>query len=176
MTETHSRSISFVLASATASKDNAAIQGMQAQLSPYQVRDNIPMFALHGVISRPLPGACMVVLYQGGNPSKAACVGVNDPRYYLSGLPDGTVGLAHHLGASVLFYADHIQIEANGKPVTLANAGQVTITTSSKVRIEGDLEVTGQVTAQADAAAVHLSTHTHTGVTPGSGNTGGPVG
>ena len=92
-----------VLATAIASKDNEAIQGMQARLSPYQVRDNVAMVGLHGVVSRPLPGAQLTVLQQDGDPTKSVCVGVHDPRHYQTGLADGVVGTAHHLGASVLF-------------------------------------------------------------------------
>ena len=169
------RSTDLVLATAGSSKDNSTIHGMQAQLSQYQLRSNVPMIALHGVISRPLPGAQLAVISPGGDPSQAVCIGVNDPRYYLQGLPDGCVGVAHHLGASILFYADHIQIEGNGAPIVIANAGQVTVTTSSKVRVVGDLEVTGEITARADSAPVHLSTHLHAGVKAGGDKSAGPV-
>lgn len=149
----------FVQGTLTESKDGTAIQGYQVRLSPYQVRDNIPMFGLHGIISRPLPGAQALVLYQGGDPSNAACVAVNDQRHYMPALADGVVGLAHHGGAHVLFLGDRIEVQANGQPVNIANAGQVTIKTNSKVRIEGDLEVTGEVKARADGASVTLSQH-----------------
>lgn len=168
------RSMSIVIATAGISKQNTAIHGMQAQLSQYQDRDNIPMFALHGVISRPLPGAKLAVVFGGGDPSKALCLGVNDPRYHLQGLADGVVGLAHHPGGSVLFHGDRIEVQAAGKPVLIANAGAVTITTSSKVRIEGDLEVTGEITARADGAAVHLTAHVHDD--PQGGSVGKPHG
>jgi len=42
------------------------------------------------------------------------------------------------------------------------------------VNVEGNLVVTGQVTA--GTPPVNLTLHTHTGVTPGSGSSGGPVG
>jgi len=174
VTVQYSRSMSIVIATAGISKNNAAINGMQAQLSQYQDRDNIPMFALHGVISRPLPGAKMAVLFGGGDPSKALCLGVNDSRYHLQGLADGVVGLSHHLGASVLFHGDRIEVQAGGKPVVIANAGAVTITTSSKVRIEGDLEVTGEVTARADGTPVHVTAHVHDD--PQGGSVGAPHG
>lgn len=44
---------------------------------------------------------------------------------------------------------------------------------SATVNIEGNLVVTGQVTA--GTPPVTLNTHVHTGVTPGGGTTGGPV-
>ena len=70
--------------------------------------------------------------------------------------------------------ADRVEVQGNGKPVVIENAGQVTIKTSSKVRIEGDLEVTGEITAKAGGAAVLLSQHTHTD--PQGGSTGLPNG
>ena len=51
---------------------------------------------------------------------------------------------------------------------------------SSKVTINGDLDVTGKIQANSveaglvKAGGISLSSHTHGGVEPGSGNTGGP--
>lgn len=143
--------MSFVIASAVASKDNNAVQGQQLRLSPYQTRGNVPMFGLHGIVSRPLPGSQVVALMRNGDPETAVGIGVNDGRYYLMGLPDGTVGLSHHQGAHALFFADRMEIDGGGKLVVVKNA--------SKVRVEGDLECTGEITAKCDGAFVHLSTH-----------------
>jgi phage gp45-like len=156
--------MNFGIAILGSPKDNDAIQGMQFQL-PYQLRNNVPMVGLHGIVSRPLPGAQGVVLFRGGNPSNAVCIGTNDPRHYRAGLPNGVVGLAHHLGASFLIYSDRTEVDGGGKLVVVKNA--------SKVRVEGDLECTGQITAHCDSGPVHLTTHTHGD--PQSGNTAPPT-
>ena len=163
-----------VLAEAQLSQDNPTIQGMQTKLSQYQVKDNVPMFGLHGTVSRPLPGAHMAVLYQDGDPSKAVCLAVNDPRYFISGLPDGTVGTAHHGGASILFYADRIEIQGAALPIKLLNCADVDIETSTRVRVKGDLQVTGEVTGRCDGEAVHLTIHSHSD--PQGGAVGPPNG
>jgi phage gp45-like len=156
----------MVIANATLGVDKHTIQGMQASW-PYTVRQNIPMFGLHGDVSRPLPGAQLVLLLPNGDPTRAVCIGHNDPRYYASGLPDGCVGKVHHMGHSILLYSDRIEIQGGGKPVVIKNA--------QKLRVEAPIESTGEITAQVDGGAVHLSTHRHTGVQSGAGTSGAPV-
>lgn len=59
--------------------------------------------------------------------------------------------------------------------------GRINMTAPNGVTVTGDLNVTGnvkatqEVTAKQGTANVHLSTHIHSGVTTGSGNTGAPV-
>ena len=151
------RSTSFVLAPVVASRDNPAVQGLQMRLSPYQLPGNVPVVALHGIVSRPLPGAQGVVLMRDGDPSNAVCIGHNDPRHFMAGLPDGTVGIAHHLGAHVLLFDDRIEVDGGGKPVLVKNSSLTTI--QGDVRIEGQLDVTGEVTAKVGGASVTLSQH-----------------
>ena len=62
----------------------------------------------------------------------------------------------------------------NGTPenyIRFDSAGDVRIKPASKVYIEGDLDVTGDVVANGTS----LHTHHHGGVQTGSGNTGGPA-
>lgn len=107
--------VAMSVATALVSKDNPAVQGMQLRLSQYQVRSNVPMFGLHGLISRPLPGAQVVVLHGSGDPSNAVGIGVNDPRHYRPGLPDGAVGLGHHQGGTVLLTEGKIELHGDGE-------------------------------------------------------------
>lgn len=67
----------------------------------------------------------------------------------------------------------YLEISADGKiklvsPTAIAVTGDLTVS--------GKVEANGEVTAHKATVPVNLSTHTHTGVTVGSGNTGGPVG
>lgn len=156
-----SMTMTMVLGTAIQSKDNPAAQGMQIRLSEYQVRDNVPMLSLHGIVSRPLPGAHVAVMMQRDNPSTAIGIAVNDVRYYKAGLPDGTVGLAHHLGAHVLAFDDRIEVDGGGKPVVVKNA--------SALRVEGNLDVTGEIKAMCDGQFVTLSQHLQNGQKPTPG-------
>lgn len=61
-----------------------------------------------------------------------------------------------------------------GATANIVAPGGVTI--QADVRIQGDLTVEGSVAADDDVTAgdISLQNHTHSGVQPGSGNTGGP--
>lgn len=54
-------------------------------------------------------------------------------------------------------------------------AGGINLVAPSGVMITGDLQVTGEVTAKSATLPVALSTHVHTGVTPGGSDTGPPL-
>ncbi len=136
----------MVLGTLTTSKDNATVQGGQVRMSQYQVRSNVPMFALHGIVSRPLPGAQVAMMHHAGDPGNAVGVGVNDPRYYKQGLADGTVGLAHHQGAHLLMFDDRIEVDGNDKAVTVQNARSVSVKSASKVLLDTpDVFTTGNL-------------------------------
>ena len=125
----------------------------QVRLSQYELFHSIPILGVHGQVSEPLPGADAVLLFQGRDRSNPILVGHGDQRYRLRDQAGGTLGWAHHLGHSLLLTAAGIEVDGHGLPVTVRNA--------SKVRIEGDLEVTGEVRARCDGSAVTLSQHVH---------------
>jgi hypothetical protein len=61
--------------------------------------------------------------------------------------------------------------------IEITPAGQVAIAAPvGGVSIAGNLSVSGEVTARVATTPVTLSAHHHTGVTTGSGSSGGPVG
>lgn len=160
----------MLLGTLTTSKDNATVQGGQVRMSQYQVRSNVPMFALHGIVSRPLPGAQVAMLHHAGDPGNAVGVGVNDPRYYKRGLADGTVGLDHHAGGHVLLFDDRIEVDGAGKLVIVKNASGAEL--HCDVKVFGKLDVTGEVKAMCDGAFVTLSQHKgHGGTSPPTPNT-----
>jgi hypothetical protein len=61
-----------------------------------------------------------------------------------------------------------IEFDPKGKEIVIKSPDK-------PVRIEGDLYVTGEVRAKADGTRINLSTHRHSGVQPGPGQTQQPV-
>lgn len=80
--------------------------------------------------------------------------------------------------------SDNVQLRSDDGSIfiELTPGGKVNITAPSDLTLTGNLVVTGNITATQEVTAksatlpVHLSTHVHTGVTPGGSNTGGPLG
>ena len=145
--------VTMVIGTAQVSHDNPAVQGMQVRLSQYQVRGNVPMFGLHGIVSRPLPGAQVAVVHRDGDPCNAVGIGVNDTRYYRQGLPDGTVGLDHHEGAHALLFSDRIEVDGAGKKVVVTNASTVSVTCAANVTMDApDVFTTGNLHAGTGAS------------------------
>lgn len=66
----------------------------------------------------------------------------------------------------------YIEISADGK-IKMKAPTEIGLEATT-IKVTGNLVATGQVTA--GTPAVNLITHVHTGVTPGGGSSGGPVG
>lgn len=81
---------------------------------------------------------------------------------YLEITPSGGINLVAPAGVSITG-----DLSVNGN---FELAGMVT----ADFVVDGQLIASGEVTANTDSSAIHLSTHTHSGVTTGSDNTGGP--
>lgn len=81
------------------------------------------------------------------------------------------MGAVSSTGAQVRNFAGttYVEIAADGK-IKLVSASEIDFTVPV-VKMSGSLEVTGQVTGN----GVALSTHVHSGVTPGIGTSGPPV-
>ncbi|MCQ8240514.1 phage baseplate assembly protein domain-containing protein [Rhizosaccharibacter radicis] len=134
---------------------------MQVALGGDELRDNVPHTQMFGFASRPIPGSDVVVLFQGGNRRQGTVIASGHQPSRPRDLASGEVCVFHpSSGARVWFRSDgSIRIVPAGAPV----------------EIDGDLVVTGKVTA-ADAvfAGITQSTHEHTNGNNG-GNTGHPV-
>lgn len=148
----------------------------------------------------PPKNAIGVVSYTHGDLNQGTIQSIDDPRYRPKGLKpgenqlymvdgssnmDGTGGttrtvLQGLLGWITNLFGKQIFIgDKDNDTITIGNSdGTTTITLKGKnliVRIEGDLKVTGEIQAHTDASPIHLTTHLHSGVQPGSGNTAQPV-
>ena len=70
---------------------------------------------------------------------------------------------------------DYVKFK-DGNIIEINASGDINITVSGTATINGDLDVTGDITAgEVSVGVVNLSDHLHAGVTTGSGTSGGPV-
>lgn len=148
-------------------KDDGNIQTQQVRLKPDgAVRDGSMVLSMFGFSSHAPVGSDVLVLFLGGDRSKGVVIGTaNQPsRFKNLGAGEQAVFNAH--GMSVHLSAGGVVIDCGGKTLAVRNG--------SKARFEMPIESTGEITAQADGAAVHVSTHLHPDAQ--GGNVGLPKG
>lgn len=118
----------------------------------------------------------------------------NPPEYRMHNLSDGfaIVGVRSKKRAFASFDAStarlrtdddscYVEFDPVGKKVNIVASGGVTIngvTIDTNSNVVSPATITGQtqVVAGTGGSAVHLTSHTHSGVTTGGGTTGAPVG
>lgn len=142
--------------------ESLSVSRIQVVLPGGEVRSDVPLLQQYGLASRPVPGASVVVVFQGGDRARGAAVASGDPRNRPSYLQPGEVALYHpRTGSRIWMKADgSIEIDpANGKGV-----------------VNGDWDFSGTITAgEVIAEGVHLTSHEHSGGSLGNGQTGAPV-
>jgi len=154
----------FAMAHVTRIDDSGEQRLLQVKLRTGEIEDDIAEFRPAG-IKHKKQGETLLVRFGGQRRNTMAVFtdsGVVGGDY----LQDGDVALDDDRGLHIWFSADGIVIEANGLPVTIKN--------TTKLRVEGDIEATGEVTAKADGDAIPLSTHLTQNVQTGSGVSGPP--
>lgn len=149
------------------STDAGKRQLLQIELLEGELRDNVEVMQFYGVYSRPLPGADYAVAFIGGNREQGIAVASADRRYHLA-LLEGEVALADDLGNVIRLGRDKLTITAKTALEITAPAIKIT----GPVTINGNVATTGTLTNNGKNVG---STHTHAGVTPGSGNSGAPT-
>ena len=138
--------------------------------------DDVPVVGLFGFSSNPPVGAEAILSRFFGSRSNSAVIGHNHQASRLKNLQPGDSALYDVRGAYVRLSAGGLVIDAAGLAVQVQNATTVTIIASDKVRFETTrLECTGEVVGNCDTAPVYLTTHPHSDVQPGGGESGGPV-
>ncbi|HEN7343317.1 TPA: phage baseplate assembly protein [Serratia marcescens] len=136
--------------------DAGGIQKLQYQ-TPLEVRGDTPRMAEFGFSSGLPVGTDVVLAYLGGDRSSAVIVASNNQQYRQSGLKSGETLIYNQWGVFVKLTENGIEVEAKGKPVTVANATTVTVTATEKIRFETALlEVTGDVIDNCDSNAATL--------------------
>lgn len=136
--------------------DAGGIQKLQYQ-TPLEVRGDTPRMAEFGFSSGLPVGTDVVLAYLGGDRSSAVIVASNNQQYRISGLKSGETLIYNQWGMFVKLTENGIEVEAKGKPVTVANATTVTVTATEKIRLETPrLEVTGDVIDNCDSNSATL--------------------
>lgn len=136
--------------------DAGGIQKLQYQ-TPLEVRGDTPRMAEFGFSSGLPVGTDVVLAYLGGDRSSAVIVASNNQQYRQSGLKSGETLIYNQWGIFVKLTENGIEVEAKGKPVTVANATTVTVTATEKIRLETPrLEVTGDVIDNCDSNGATL--------------------
>ena len=132
--------------------DTGAVQMLQVKFNDHETRDNTPRVAEYGFASRPLPGCHAIVLFVAGDRSNGVVVGTNDQTNRLKNLVPGEAAMYTDLGQTIYLKRTGTVIDCAGLPLSIINAPTVT---HDGVNIG--------------------KTHTHSGVTAGGGNSGGPA-
>lgn len=134
---------------ATVAMSNAAakMQALQLRLYAGEVRDSVEHFEDYGFTAHALPGAEAIVVSVGGDRSNSVAVRVSDRRYRPVDLQPGEVCIYHHEGDRIVL--------RNGRKVEVetlklvVNATESTDINSEKITLNGEVEMTGAVKAQA---------------------------
>lgn len=119
------------------------MQTVQIQLLTGEGKDNVEHFEPYGYTSHPHVGAEQVTGFVEGDRSHGIVLIVADRRYRLVGLAPGEMAIYDDQGQRVHLTRHGIVIMGAGKPVL--------ITDTPKVRMECDLDVTGDIKDRCDS-------------------------
>jgi phage gp45-like/uncharacterized coiled-coil protein SlyX len=131
---------------------------VQAKVLDGEVLDNLARVEPYGFSYHPQPGSQSYLLFPSGDRSYGVAIMVGDKRYQMD-LQSGEVSLHDDIGHSITLQRGGIAVAGGGHAVTITGAPTVVVT-------GGDVVADG----------VSLKDHVHSGVQPGSGLSGPPVG
>lgn len=139
---------------------DAKMQTVQIQLLTGEAKDNVEHFEPYGFTSHPHVGAEQATGFVEGDRSHGIVLVVADRRFRLTGLAAGEMAIHDDQGQRVHLTRDGIVIMGAGKPVLITN--------TPKVRMECDLDVTGDIKDKCDSSGSTMdgmrgiyNAHTH---------------
>lgn len=140
--------------------DEAGRQFAQVTVLAGEVKDDVERYQLFGITSVPPAGTSGIVAFLGGDRSKPVIIADNNSALRKKGLNSGESALYDAFEQFVYLKNDgSIEINTNG---------ELLIKSATKTRIEGNLEVTGQIIDLCDTNGMTMSgmrevynTHTH---------------
>lgn len=146
--------------------DTGPRQQVQVELLKDELRDGLEHMQNYGFTSHP-KGGDVAVAFLGGNREQGIVLVVDDRRYRIP-LQAGEVAIYDDQGNKIELLRDMVKITAVQHVEVVAPT----------IKLVGDLDVVGNITTTGTITnnAKNIgSTHQHTGVTAGSGNSGVPV-
>ena len=161
-------------------------QSLQIGLLAGEIKGGIEHIEPYGFTSHPQVGAEGIALFFGGDRSNGVVIVTADKRYRLANLAAGEVAIYDDQGQQIVLKRSGVVIKTP-KTLDAECGGDVTVT-APNVKIVGNVAITGSMTVSGGiqssgsiqaagdvkAGSTSLNSHTHTGVQPGSSNTGGP--
>ncbi|NBF04703.1 phage baseplate assembly protein V [Pseudomonas sp. Fl5BN2] len=161
------------------------LQSLQMRLTAGEVNDDMEHFEPYGFTSNPLAGAEGIATFLGGDRSHAVVLVVADRRYRLQALAAGEVAIYTDEGDKIHFKRGRI-IDIDTATLNIRASSSVNIDTAAlNVRASSGVSIdtptltqSGKIVSQGDQIAAGISqiNHVHSGVQPGPGQTGVPVG
>lgn len=161
-------------------------QSLQIGLVAGEIKGGIEHMEPYGFTSHPHVGAEGIAVFFGGDRSNGVVIVAADKRYRLLNLADGEVALYDDQGQQIVFKRAGIVVKTP-KTLDAECGGDVTVTApnvniignvsvTGRMSVSGDVQSSGSIQAAGDvkAGSISLNSHTHTGVQPGSSNTGAP--
>lgn len=146
----------------TALRTDGPVVLLQADaLAGERLQDN-ELMQHYGYTSAPPAGTMAIVLPLGGQSAHGVIVATEHAAYRVRNLAAGEVALYTDEGDSIVF--------KRGRSIEITAGTKVRIVAPT-LEIAGNVVITGTVT---DNGKNIGSTHTHGGIEPGGGNTGGP--
>jgi len=139
-----------------AADDSGPVQTVQLKTSNAQTRDKVPASFHYGFSASMPVGTDVVVLNVSGDSTNGVIIASGHQTYRLKGLPAGGVALYDLTGSTV---------SLDGKGGIAATPSGGTFTVNGKLVVTGDATISGR----------SFLSHQHTGVEPGSGDTGAVV-
>lgn len=116
--------------------DSGAIQKLQLAPSGLETRDNLPRMGEYGLASNPPAGTDALIANIGGDTSNGAVVGTNHQQTRPKNLAAGETQLYNGpAGTSVYLANGEIVVNANGQPVNVNNASNVTWTCTGVFKV-----------------------------------------
>jgi phage baseplate assembly protein V len=146
------------------------LQSLQVRLLAGEVKDQMEHFEPYGFTAAPLAGAEVLAGFMDGDRSHGVVIVIADRRFRLQGLQAGEVALYTDEG-------DHIHFK-RGRIIEI-ETGTLNVKATDSVNFDTPLITqTGRIESTGDQVAGGISqiNHPHSGVMPGNGQSGPPVG
>lgn len=146
------------------------MQAQQMRLTAGEVKDNLEHFEPYGFTSHAQAGAEGITAFLGGDRSHGVVLVVADRRYRLQALEAGEVALYTDEGDKIHFKRGRI-IDIDTQTLNIRAGVAVNFETPQ-------ITQTGRILSDGDQVAGGISQieHAHSGVMPGNGQSGAPVG